>query len=204
MTTNSTFDRNLWAGVPPVDIFVEAIGTLMSSAVPVVDAAAIITSCVGMFLLASRRHFWRPMCDMLSVAYWCSALWIAWSISPLVGSGLCTFAVAKRRSWLLYAKIVIFVVYDGSEPRAIEVDDTKTVSGFSRSIGNRFGISVHHNLTFTFVHKEHGEVELLDDGTFTDGVTYTLNAVATSGPPPGTSPRPLHAGHVQRHLICRL
>lgn len=102
MTTNSTFDRNLWTRVPSVEIFVEAVGTLMSSAVPVVDAAAIITSCVGVFLLACRRHFWRPMCYTLSMAYWCSALWIAWTCSAVVGVGLGVAAVAIRRSLLLF------------------------------------------------------------------------------------------------------
>jgi len=62
----------------------------------------VVMACVGLYLLAFDLHFALPVCAALSLAYWCSALWVGWSLSLIVGGGLVAVAVAMRRSWLLF------------------------------------------------------------------------------------------------------
>ncbi len=70
----------------------------------VASIAAAFVAGVGLSLLARNVHFALPVCAVLSLAYWCSALWIGWSTSPIVGVALVAVAVARRRTVLLFPK----------------------------------------------------------------------------------------------------
>jgi len=84
-----------------------AIGVAMTTTVPnlfffIVDVAAVLTACAGLFLLAFNIHFKLEMCIAVSLAYWCSTLWIGHAMSTLAGSALVVVAVAKRRAVILF------------------------------------------------------------------------------------------------------
>jgi hypothetical protein len=70
----------------------------------IANVPTVVMVCVGLYLLAFDLHFALPVCAALSLAYWCSALWVGWSLSLIVGGGLVAVAVAMRRSWLLFPR----------------------------------------------------------------------------------------------------
>jgi hypothetical protein len=68
----------------------------------IANVAALFTASVGLIMLVANWHFGLLECAALSLAYWCSSLWIGWTMSPLVGVALAVLAVAMRRSVLLF------------------------------------------------------------------------------------------------------
>jgi len=63
---------------------------------------ACVTAVTGVWMLATDRHFWWPVCGALSFNYWCAAAWVACTVSFEVGAGLAALAVAVRGSVLLF------------------------------------------------------------------------------------------------------
>jgi hypothetical protein len=68
----------------------------------VVTVLATATALFSVFLLATDQHFPVPICVMMSLAYWRSALWIAWGVSLVVGGTLIVVAITLRRSIVLF------------------------------------------------------------------------------------------------------
>jgi hypothetical protein len=68
----------------------------------VVTVLATATALFSVFLLATDQHFPVPICVMLSLAYWSSALWIGWGVSLVVGGTLIVVAITLRRSIVLF------------------------------------------------------------------------------------------------------
>jgi hypothetical protein len=68
----------------------------------VVTVLATATALFSVFLLATDQHFSVPICVMLSLAYWSSALWITWGVSLVVGGTLIVVAIFLRRSIVLF------------------------------------------------------------------------------------------------------
>jgi hypothetical protein len=70
------------------------------------DAAYFVWACgsviISMYLLAAEQHFWRPVCAVLSLNFWCVAAWLSCAVSPAIGAVLVATAVASRRSMLLF------------------------------------------------------------------------------------------------------
>jgi hypothetical protein len=67
-----------------------------------------VSAAVGLWLLATGRHFWWPVCAALSINYWCATAWIAWTVSPTVGAALAVAAIGVRRgSPLLFPGTVL-------------------------------------------------------------------------------------------------
>lgn len=60
-----------------------------------------LTLSVGLFLLVANRHFWWPVCAVLSLSYWCAAAWIAWGASPALAAIGTLVAVRSRGGTLL-------------------------------------------------------------------------------------------------------
>ena len=68
----------------------------------IANVAALLVACVGLVLLVVNWHFGLRVCIAMSLAYWCSALWIGWTMSPRVGVALGVLAVVIRWSLLLF------------------------------------------------------------------------------------------------------
>jgi hypothetical protein len=95
--------RSKWWTPPHVIILIATVNsTIASLFLPVANVAALFTACVGLIMLVANWHFRVPLCAAMSLAYWCSALWIGCSMSGLGGCGLVEVAVAMRRSMLLF------------------------------------------------------------------------------------------------------
>jgi hypothetical protein len=62
---------------------------------------AYLTLSIGLFLLVANRHFWWPVCAVLSLSYWCAAAWIAWGASPALAAIGTLVAVRSRGGTLL-------------------------------------------------------------------------------------------------------
>jgi len=71
---------------------------------PVTACAAWIfsTASIGLYWLATDKHFWLPICMVLSFNFWCAATWITWAVNPVSGGSLLLIAVVSRRSPLLF------------------------------------------------------------------------------------------------------
>jgi hypothetical protein len=67
-----------------------------------VAAWAWASALVGVGLLVTDTHFWRPVCAALSLNYWCAAAWIASAVSWEVGVALTALALWTRGSVLLF------------------------------------------------------------------------------------------------------
>jgi hypothetical protein len=93
-----------------------AIASLSSS---VANVAALFTASVGLIMLVANWHFGLLECAALSLAYWCSALWIGWTISPVGGIALGIVAVVMRRSVLLFSKKITILYYCEAEGRDV-------------------------------------------------------------------------------------
>jgi hypothetical protein len=63
---------------------------------------ACVTAVTGVWMLATDRHFWLPVCAALSLNYWCAAAWIAWAVSAEAGAVLAVAAAVVRGSGLLF------------------------------------------------------------------------------------------------------
>jgi hypothetical protein len=81
---------------------VEAVHASMIT--PIANVAAVVMTCVGLYMLAFDLHFALPLCAALSLAYWCSALWIGLTMSTVAGVALAIVAVAMRRSVMLFPR----------------------------------------------------------------------------------------------------
>jgi hypothetical protein len=68
----------------------------------VVTVLATATALFSVFLLATDQHFPVPICVMLSLTCWSSALWIAWGVSLFVGGTLMVLVITLRRSIVLF------------------------------------------------------------------------------------------------------
>jgi hypothetical protein len=68
----------------------------------VVTVLATATALFSVFLLATDQHFPVPICVMLSLAYWSSALWIAWGVSAISGGILIIVVLVCRETVLLF------------------------------------------------------------------------------------------------------
>ena len=65
---------------------------------------SLVIALVGMGLLLTNTHFSRPVCAVISLAFWIAVLWVGVMLSLEVGVGLGLFAFWKSRSWLLFPK----------------------------------------------------------------------------------------------------
>lgn len=63
-----------------------------------------VTLVMGVWMLATDRHFWWPVCAVLSLNYWFAAAWIGWTASPGVGVVLAALAAVVRGSAMLFPK----------------------------------------------------------------------------------------------------
>jgi len=68
----------------------------------VVTVLATATAVFSVFLLATDQHFPVPICVMLSLAYWSSALWVVWGVSVVSGGTLILVGVFCRSTALLF------------------------------------------------------------------------------------------------------
>jgi hypothetical protein len=62
----------------------------------IANVPPVVMACVGLYLLAFDLHYVLSVCAALSLAYWCSALWVGWTLSKFAGSGLVPRACARR------------------------------------------------------------------------------------------------------------
>jgi len=91
-----------WA-LPHVLILITTVNAAIASLFfSVANVAALFTACVGLIMLVVNWHFRVPLCAAMSLAYWCSALRIWWTMSSFCGCGLVVVAVGMRRSGLLF------------------------------------------------------------------------------------------------------
>jgi len=70
----------------------------------VVTVLATATAVFSVFLLATDQHFPVPICVMLSLAYWSSALWVVWGVSVVSGGTLILVGVFCRSTALLFGR----------------------------------------------------------------------------------------------------
>lgn len=93
--TNARGSQSLW------DI---TSSSLLACLVPAVAhfVWAYVSVIISMYLLAAEQHFWRPVCAVLSLNFWCVAAWLSCAVSPAIGAVLVATAVASRRSMLLF------------------------------------------------------------------------------------------------------
>jgi hypothetical protein len=99
-----TFKWRLRRCTPPhVLVLITTVNAAMASFFfSIANVVALFTVCVGLIMLVANWHFGLLVCAALSLAYWCSALWIGWTMSPLGCVALVLVAVAMRRSVLLF------------------------------------------------------------------------------------------------------
>jgi hypothetical protein len=146
--------------------------------VGIVNVATIFTSNVGLFMLVTDKHYGFSLCAPLSIAYWGSALWIGWMLSPYVSGVLFVVAVVMRRSWLLFPSISISVTYTKDSeavPKNFQVESVDSFSTHHNTIAKSmgcFGCMIELNWTVdgtTFT--------TLDDTKFKDKTEYTLTVL---------------------------
>jgi hypothetical protein len=46
----------------------------------IANVPPVVMACVGLYLLAFDLHYVLSVCAALSLAYWCSALWVGWTL----------------------------------------------------------------------------------------------------------------------------
>jgi len=91
---------------PHVLILIATVNAAMASLfISIGHIAALFAACVGLIMLAANWHFVLLECAAMSLAYWCSALWIGWTMWPLVGVSLVVVAVTMRWSLLLFPSL---------------------------------------------------------------------------------------------------
>eukprot|EP00041_Stephanoeca_diplocostata_P034483 m.1179492 g.1179492 ORF g.1179492 m.1179492 type:complete len:979 (-) comp24529_c0_seq45:2120-5056(-) len=83
--------------------FVAGVVSLFTSSYPTTiwTSATMVTS-VGM--LFAECHYWWPICLCLSLNFWISATWIAWTVSWESGIALAAVAVTMRGSMWLFPR----------------------------------------------------------------------------------------------------
>jgi len=91
--------------LPHVAVVVMAVDA--SIIISIANVAAIVMACVGLYLLVFDLHYVLSVCAALSLAYWCSALWVGWTLSAFVGGCMIVVAATMRRSWLLFPKFTV-------------------------------------------------------------------------------------------------
>lgn len=83
-------------------VCIKTMPSVTVAALGVHDVVALMAACGGVLLLVIDVHFALALCAALSLAYWCSSLWIVWASSPIVGGLLLLIGVSKRQSVLLF------------------------------------------------------------------------------------------------------
>lgn len=64
-----------------------------------------VTAVTGVWILATDRHFWWPVCAALSFNYWGAVAWIGCTVSFEAGVALAALAVTMRGSVLLFPSV---------------------------------------------------------------------------------------------------
>jgi hypothetical protein len=130
-------------------------------------------ACVGLYLLAFDLHFALPVCAALSLAYWCSALWVGWSLSLIVCGGLVAVAVAMRQSWLLFENVKVFVTYNDRR-KAFLVGARDTVEELEKVVALYFKLQGEGDLLISFTDGDGDDVVLSRHLTLTADTEYYL------------------------------
>jgi hypothetical protein len=92
--------RSPKANFLPTSCTIPFVNTQLS----VITVLATAMAFFGLFLMAMDQHFRWCICALLSMAYWSSALWIAWSVSS-VGGELLLLAGVCRGAVLLFGDV---------------------------------------------------------------------------------------------------
>ena len=150
----------------------------------IANVPAVVMACVGLYLLAFDLHFALPVCAALSLAYWCSALFVGWSLSLIVGGGLVTVAVAMRWSWLLFPeeRIKITVIYDSKE-KIMRVLPTDTTQDRLQEIASVWGLLPNSVNLVELGEGDSSNFVMMSDEHFSVGRRYALELIPTR---PGT------------------
>eukprot|EP00037_Helgoeca_nana_P023336 m.241845 g.241845 ORF g.241845 m.241845 type:complete len:695 (+) comp26318_c0_seq7:64-2148(+) len=106
-----------WATVPWCDEPLLLLGAVLGAVLGLVTAMHPITvwawgtGIIGVGLLVTERHFWRPVCLALSVNFWCAIVWIACAGYMKLAVGVSIAAALHRGSVLLFPipKSALFV-----------------------------------------------------------------------------------------------
>jgi hypothetical protein len=165
---------------PHVLIVVATVNAAMASLFfSVANVAALFAACVGLIMLAANWHFVLLECAAMSLAYWCSALWIGWTMWPLVGVSLAVLAVAMRWSFLLFPDIKVYVTYNLVR-RPFRVGDDCTIGKFEEDVARSF--RVLGELFFSVTDDDGDDVELSRSLKLTAGAEYNLRVAVGACP----------------------
>jgi hypothetical protein len=191
-----TFKWRLRRWTPPyVLVLIATVNAAMASFFfSIANIAALFTACVGLIMLVANWHFGLLVCAALSLAYWCSALWIGWTMSPLVGVALAVLAVAMRMSFLLFLDIKVIVTYNG-ERRFFKVGDDCTIGKFEEVVARSFG-GLEGELFFSVTDDDGDVVELIRSVKLTAGTEYNLRVAV------GACPHYLSSSHSAQADVC--
>ena len=177
-----TWRRRRWTPPHVFILIVTVTAAVASLFFAIANVAALFTACVGLIMLVANWHFGLLVCAALSLPYWCSALWIGWTMSPLVGVALGVLAVAMRRSFLLFSK-KITIVYNG-RTGSDETRDwlwSKSVEQFKEQARKFFSVDKMDELFFSIVGGEDNSVVLDPDEPFPDTETRTFRLEVVAG-----------------------
>eukprot|EP00041_Stephanoeca_diplocostata_P004772 m.49979 g.49979 ORF g.49979 m.49979 type:complete len:2135 (+) comp15354_c0_seq1:105-6509(+) len=76
-----------------------------------------VSAVTGVWMLATDRHFWKPMCAALSINFWGAVGWIGYMVSFEVGVTLAALAIVLRGSTLLFPGTA------DNDPETVELPD---------------------------------------------------------------------------------
>ena len=131
--------------------------------------AALFVACVGLVMLVVNWHFGLRVCVAMSLAYWCSALWIGWTMSPLGGVALGVIAVTVRCSVVLFPFTVKMKDCERSE--SFEADEKESSKWHAQFV--RLFRLPSSNLV---IRNNHGTA-LGDHQPFINDVAYTIEVL---------------------------